>query len=177
MKIDTKMKKTAFVALLVALMLGSAFAQEEWNSSQRFSVMLDVFPAIEGAFEGNTGLGLFFEARINNYFSAVSEFNFYVNPSNDDLNLVALAHGRIYPFKTTIGKAFYDIGIGYRRGKWEADDVHALIASLSAGWKFIMGKGFIIEPNVGFWSNIVEFKGEAENTHAPIVGVNFGWAF
>ncbi len=171
------MKKAGFVLLMVGLVLGNAFAQEEWNSSQRFSVMVDIFPAIEGAFEGNTGFGFFFEARVSNYFSTLLEFNFYVNPSNDDFNLVAMGHGRIYPFKTTIGKSFFDLGLGYRRQKWETDDVHALIVSLSAGWKFILGKGFVIEPNVGFWSNIVEFKGEASTTHAPIVGVNLGWAF
>lgn len=171
------MRKTIFVLLLVGLVLGNAFAQNEWNTSQRFSIMVDIFPAIEGAFEGNTGFGLFFETRINQYFSTVLEFNFYKNLSNDDLNLVVLAHGRIYPFETTIGKAFYDVGIGYRRGRWDTDNIDVLIASLSAGWKFIVGKGFVIEPNIGFWSNIITFQGEAENTHAPIVGVNLGWAF
>jgi len=171
------MKKAVLALLMSGLVLGNTFAQEEWNTSQKFSIMLDLFPAIEGAFEGNTGLGIFFEARISNYFSAVVEFNFYKNLSNEDLNLVAIGHGRIYPFKTTIGKAFYDLGIGYRRGKWETEDIHVLIGALSAGWKFVMGKGFIIEPNVGFWTNIVAFKGEPAVTHAPIVGANLGWAF
>jgi len=171
------MKKIIFVLLLISLILGNVFAQEEWNTPQKLSIMLDLFPAIEGAFEGNTGFGIFFEARINNYFSAVVEFNFYKNLSNKDVNLVAIGHGRIYPFKTTIGKAFYDLGLGYRRGKWETDDIHALIVSSTAGWKFILWKGFVIEPNIGFWSNIVAFKGEAENTHAPIIGINLGWAY
>lgn len=156
----------------------AVFAQDEQNTPQRFSVTLDIFPAIEGAFEGNTGLGIFFETRLRNNFSLVSEFNFYVNPDNDDINLTAIAHGRLYPFGTTIGKAFYDLGVGYRRGKWEDDDdIYALIITLSAGWKFIVGRGFVIEPNIGFWNNLATLKGEAENTHAPIVGVNFGWAF
>ena len=171
------MKKVVFVLIFVTFVFRNTFAQEEWNTSQKFSIMVDIFPAIEGAFEGNTGLGLFFETRINEYFSTALEFNFYKNLSNKDLNFVIMGHGRIYPFKTTIGKAFYDIGIGYRRGKWEIEDIHFMLVSLSAGWKFIMGKGFVIEPNIGFWNNIFTFKGEAENTHAPIIGVNLGWAF
>ncbi|MDR0302575.1 MAG: hypothetical protein LBI04_09735 [Treponema sp.] len=171
------MKKTAFVVLLVGLIFGNVFAQEEFNTPQKFSIMVDIFPAIEGAFEGNTGLGIFFETRINNYFSAVLEFNFYKNLSNSDMNTVVIGHGRIYPFKTTIGKAFYDLGIGYQRSKWETDDIHSLVGSLSAGWKFILGDVFVIEPNIGFWNNLVTFKGESSNPHAPIVGVNMGVAF
>ena len=166
-----------FVLMFVSFVFGNTFAQEEWNTSQKFSIMVDIFPAIEGAFEGNTGFGLFFETRINSYFSAVLEFNFYKNLSNKDLNFVIMGHGRIYPFKTTISKAFYDVGIGYRRGKWVTEDIHCMLVSVSAGWKFIIGKGFVIEPNIGFWNNIFTFKGETSNTHAPIVGVNLDVVF
>jgi len=170
------MKKIIVMACFAVCICNTAFSQEK-NTSQKFSVMVDIFPAIEGAFEGNTGFGLFFETKINNYFSGVLEFNFYKNLSNKDVNFVVMGHSRIYPFETTIGKAFYDIGIGYRRGKWETDDIHCLIGSLSAGWKFILGKNFVIEPNIGFWNNLFTFKGETANTHAPIVGVNLGAAF
>jgi hypothetical protein len=172
------MKRFLFLAAISILFaMWNVFAQDELNTSQKFSIMVDMFPAIEGAFEDNTGCGLFFETRINNYFSAVLEFNFYKNLSNEDISAVVIGHCRVYPFKTTIGKAFYDIGIGYRRDKWEADDANCLVASLSAGWKFILGKWFVIEPNIGFWNNMFILKGETSDSHAPIVGVNLGVAF
>lgn len=169
------LKKVTFVLLLGCLILGNVFTQEEFNSSKKFSVMVYFFPAIGGLFENSTGLGLFLETRINNYFSAVLEFDFYKSFSNNDLKLLVVGHGRIYPFKTTLEKAFYDFGIGYRNDKWKTDDITALVMSLSAGWKFVLGKGFVIEPNIGFWNNMVIFSGETENTHGPIAKINFGW--
>lgn len=179
------LKKASIVFILMCSLIGRVFAQENQEkvlypyqeSTQKQSILIDIFPAIEGAFEGNTGIGMFYERKINSYFSSLIEFNFYSNLSNDDLNYVIMAHGRVYPFKTTLGKSFYNIGIGYRSSEWEDNETTFLLLSLSAGWKFIVGRGFVIEPNVGFWANIMTLSGEPSVTHAPIIGINFGWAF
>lgn len=179
------LKKVSILFIVMCSLIGSVFAQENQEkavypyleSTQKQSIMIDVFPVIEGAFEGNTGIGIFYERKMNSYFSSLIEFNFYSNLSNDDLNYVIMAHGRVYPFKTALGKSFYNIGIGYRNSKWENNETTFMLLSLSAGWKFIVGRGFVIEPNVGFWANLMTLSGKASVTHAPIIGVIFGWAF
>jgi hypothetical protein len=146
------------------------------NTSQKQAIILDIFPMIEGSFEGNFGFGLFYEIKIDNYFTAVVEFNIYTDFKNK-INYGFIGHGRVYPFKTVLDKIFFDIGVGYNRSIWEDDNVHCLVGSITTGWKFIFGKGFLLEPSLGLWHNLYTFSGETSHNFAPIVGVGFGWGF
>ena len=104
------------------------------------------------------------------------EFNVYTN-FKENINYGFNTHGRIYPFETTLDKLFLDIGMGYRKSKWELDNVHCLVGSFTAGWKFLFDKGFLIEPSLGFWHNIYTFSGETSHNFVPIVGTGIGWSY
>jgi hypothetical protein len=164
------MKKVFIIIVFLIVFIGNVFSQ------QKQAITMDVFPMIEGAFEKNFGFGLFFEIKLNNYIATVMEFNVYTN-FKKDITYSFIGHGRIYPLDTAINKLFFDMGLGYRRSKWETDNVHCLTGSLTTGWKFILGKGFILEPSIGAWHNLLTLAGETSHNWAPIVGAEIGWAF
>jgi hypothetical protein len=180
-----RMKKLFAVILLMFLAFGYAFPQESNNglfdlssgtSKQKQAIIFDIFPMLEGSFEGNFGFGLFYEIKIASYVSLVMEFNTYTN-FKKNITYSFIGHGRVYPFETTLDKLFFDAGFGYRRSRWETDNVHALTGSLATGWKFIFDNGFLLEPSIGFWHNLYTISGDTSHKFAPIVGTGLGWAF
>ena len=91
-----------------------------------------------------------------------------------------MGYGRLYPFQTTIGKLFTVVGFGYRSSsllETTIEDVQCLEISASTGWKFIIGKGFIIEPSVGYRQNIHTFSGKESHKGGITLNIGFGWAF
>ena len=133
---------------------------------------------MEGVWEGKAGAGLFYERRISSHFSFVGEVNLY-SDFDDETAFSVLGHGRWYPSQTTIGKLFADVGFGYRSSslvETVIEDVKCLEISGSAGWKFIIGKGFIIEPSVGYRQNIHTFSGRESHKGGITLNIGFGWA-
>ncbi|MBX9049641.1 hypothetical protein HCH04_15110 [Bacteroides thetaiotaomicron] len=183
------MKKNPIILLLLLISCGPVFSQNSSaNSSlnsksakieQKNAVFIDLFPLMEGVWEGKAGAGLFYERQISNYFSIVGEANFYTD-FKDETAYSFMGHGRVYPLKTSIGKLFADAGFGYRSSsliETVIEDVKCLEISASAGWKFIIGNGFIIEPSVGYRQNIHTFSGQESHKGGMTINVGFGWAF
>lgn len=176
--------KKSFIITLAFLLSANIFAQsndstfnlQSGRTTQKQAIFIDIFPSLEGVWEGKAGAGLFYERSIHNYFSLVGEANFYTD-FDDETSYSFIGHGRMYPFQTTIGKAFADLGLGYRRSTLEKDDVHCMDAFASAGWKFIIGKGFIIEPNVGYRQSIYTIKGHEDQKGGITLNLSLGWAF
>jgi hypothetical protein len=186
------MKKYIFILLLSLISCGTTFSQETNNSlkggtfnlksgktAQKHALIVDLFPLMEGVWEGKAGAGFFYERRLSNYFSLVGEANVY-SDFKDETAYSFFAHGRLYPSKTTIGKLFLDTGFGYRNSsllETVIEDVECLEIVGSVGWKFIMGKGFLIEPSVGYRQNIHTFSGRESHKGGITINIGFGWAF
>lgn len=183
------MKKNFTILLLSLISCGNAFSQSSSGSkafdlhsgktSQKQALFIDLFPLMEGVWEGKAGAGFFYERRVSNHFSLVGEVNLY-SDFNEETAFSILGHGRWYPSQTTIGKLFADVGFGYRNSslvETVIEDVSCLEISGSAGWKFIVGKGFIIEPAVGYRQNIHTFSGRESHKGGITINIGFGWAF
>ena len=183
------MKKHFIILLLSLISFGNAFSQNSsrnstfnlnsGKTSQKQAVFIDLFPLMEGVWEGKAGAGLFYERQVSNYFSLVGEVNLY-SDFKDETAFSLLGHGRLYPFKTTIRKLFAVVGFGFRSSsliETVVEDVKCLEISGSAGWKFIIGKGFIIEPSVGYRQNIHTFSGQESHKGGITLNIGFGWAF
>lgn len=178
------MKRNFIIIALAFIFCTNSFSQRKENTFnlqtgktvQKQAVFIDLFPSMEGVWEGKVGGGLFYERYIHPSFSIVGEANVYTD--FDDENVFSVyGHGRMYPFQTTLGKLFADVGFGYRRSTLEDDNIRCLEASVSAGWKFIIGRGFIIEPNVGYRRNVYTIKGHESKKGGITLNLSFGWAF
>lgn len=178
------MKRRFFIIALIFLSGTNVFSQNNkgvfsltsGRTAQKQAVFIDLFPSMEGVWEGKAGVGLFYERYIYSYFSLVGEANVYTDFDNETAYSF-IGHGRVYPFKTTLGKLFVDAGLGYRRSTLEEDNVHCLDLLASAGWKFLMRKGFIIEPNIGYRQNIHTLKGHEVKKGGITLNIGFGWVF
>ncbi len=185
------MRKYIFPILLI-LFCETLFSQEQDNvlnikldnTKKKQSVFIDLFPLMEGIWEGKVGGGLFYERGIHKYISFVGEINFYTD-FDDETVYSLVGHGRFYPFQTTIGDFFVNTGLGYRRSTLINRDRNSLINDniqcldffVSTGWKFIIGKGFIIEPSIGYRQNIFTFIGHEVQSGGITLNVGIGWAF
>jgi len=171
-----RMKRLVMLFTFLCILGADATAAEATVSEKSQTIMGDIFPMIEGPFEGYCGYGLFYERRISRVFSALIENNLYTN-FKEDITWGVVAHGRVYPFRAAIGGLFFDIGTGYRRNKRDEDNVHCVVSSLTTGWKFIADNGLTIEPSLGAWYNVYTLTGNSSVNLAPIVGLAFGWSF
>jgi hypothetical protein len=158
------MKRFLVTVLFSLNLLGMAFGQETVEkSTQKYGIMVDLYPMINGITSGGIGLGFLYENYLNQYFSVVGEINFYTN-FDKTIAYNILAHGRLYPLKTSIEKLYTDIGIGYRRRKSDydgsTDDIHSLIGIAKVGWKFKIGNNFFFESGLGVRYNIYVFNGK-----------------
>lgn len=171
--------------LLFALITGiNAFARNDGRAlpfrsgrtTPRQAVFVDLFPSLEGIWEGKAGAGLFYERSFHNSFSLLGEANFYTG-FNHESACSFIGHIRMYPFRTVLRKAFADAGLGYRRSTLEEDNVHSLDICVSVGWKFVIGKGFLIEPNAGYRQSICTLKGYESQKGGLTLNIGLGWAF
>lgn len=140
------------------------------------AVFIDIFPSLEGVWEGKAGAGLLYERIIHTYFSLVGEANLYTDFDGESAYSF-IAHGRVYPFQSTLGNVFADAGVGYRRSTLEEDNVHCLDVYASAGWKFIIAKGLVIEPNVGYRQSLYTIKGHESQKGGITLNLSLGWVF
>lgn len=182
------MKKFYYILSLFLIICGNAFSQIGSNGSEdvvshagsretvKQAVIVDLFPLMEGVWEGKIGAGLFYEVQVHRLFSLVTEVNFYTD-FDDELMLSALEHWRIYPLGIALNKLFFDIGAGYRKSTLERDNVRCLELSGSAGWRFVMGKGFLIEPSVGYRQNVYTFLGHESKKGGITINVGLGFMF
>ena len=125
------------------------------------------------------GAGFFYERTISNYFSLVAEVNLY-SDFKDETAFTIMPHGRIYPFETTLGKLFADVGVGYRSSslvETAIEDVKCIDVSASAGWKFVFGRGFVFEPSVDYRRSVHTFVGKESHPGGITINMAFGWAF
>lgn len=176
------MKRSFFIIALVFLNSTNVFSQNNkgvfsltsGKTAQKQAMFIDLFPSMEGVWEGKAGAGIFYERYIYSYFSLVGECNIYTD-FNNETAYSFIAHGRVYPFKTALGKLFIDTGLGYRHSTLEEDNIHCLDLSASAGWKFLINKKFIIEPNIGYRQNIHTLKGHESQKGGITLNFSFGW--
>lgn len=176
--------KRNFIILLAVLTNINAFPQNKdgvfnFKSDKtvpKQAVFIDIFPSLEGVWEGKVGAGLFYERSIHRYFSLVGEANFYTDFDGESAYSF-IGHSRMYPFQATLRNIFADIGLGYRRSTLEEDNVHSLDACASVGWKFIIAKGFVIEPNVGYRQSLYTIKGHESQKGGITINLSLGWTF
>jgi hypothetical protein len=182
-----KMKRIFTFLVLTVILVGNTFSQEIdqetdisdfsiGNSLQKQAVYIDLFPMINGLAVGGVGIGIFYEIKLHNYFSVLGETNISGN-FQEALMYNIIAHGRVYPFKSTIEKLFFDLGIGYRRRKTEEDNIHSLVGTVKTGWKFILGKGFVLEPGFRIRYNLIKISGNENNDFGINFIIGLGWAF
>ncbi len=185
------MKKYTLVIFL-ALFCKYSFTQEQKSifnikpesTKQKQALFIDLFPLMEGVWEGKIGGGVLYEKRICNYFSLAGEMNFYTD-FDDETAYSFIGHNRFYPFQTEIGKFFVNTGLGYRHStlinrdkkSFINDNIECLEFFASTGWKFIIDKGFIIEPSVGYRQNIFTFTGKEAQSGGITLNFGVGWAF
>jgi len=179
------MRKIFFILVFVFLYSTNTFSQNDkgtlssttsGRTAPKQAVFVDLFPSMEGVWDGKVGAGFFYERSICSYFSLAGECNIYTD-FNNETAYSFIGHGRVYPFRTALKKLFVDAGFGYRRSTLEEDNVHCLDLSASAGWKFLINKRFIIEPNVGYRQNICTLKGHESQKGGITLNLSFGWAF
>lgn len=176
--------KRNFIILLALLANLNAFSHKKEDalpvhSDKRIpkqAAFIDIFPSLEGIWEGKAGAGLFYERSIHTYFSLVGEANFYTDFGGES-TYSFIGHGRVYPLQATRGKIFTDVGLGYRRSTLEEDNVHSLDVCASVGWKFRLSKGFLMEPNVGYRQSLYTLKGHESQKGGITLNLSLGWNF
>ena len=73
------MKKNLIILLLLLISCENLFSQNSYfnlnsgKTAQKQAIFIDLFPLMEGVWEGKAGAGLFYERRISNYFSLVEK--------------------------------------------------------------------------------------------------------
>ena len=194
------MKKGISVVLLAVLVAGGVFAQEEERREKQNAVFLDVGPLFMGLLLGGFGIGAGYERAINNSFSAMGHFDILMFTLRDDIDYKEPVfafdidvHGRWYPLKSALAKLFVDVGVGYGSFSDKVEPkaayietmkytVHILSIGAKAGWKFILGPGFVLEPSLGY-SYAFELANNRPGgaTKLTIGGLSYsiglGWAF
>jgi len=149
------------------------------------------------------GVGLGWEGRINDYSTYVINGNiglygnsynngWYGKHSYNEFEFGIEANYRYYFFKSALDKLFINAGIGYgmKIYSWtyERNSVDnnnrawsALYFPVYAGYKIIIGPGFVVEVHAGYRVGIglVEFKDilVTPTWGGAIYGIAIGWAF
>jgi hypothetical protein len=173
---------------LFTLVLINSFTQEinnifnlkSGNTEQNNAVIIDLFPMVPVAngleLGEGFGLGIMYERKASHYFSLLCSGTFLTN--FDDIFAYSFSpHFRIYPFKTTIGKLFTDVGIVYRSRKKETNYFHGLSGMLAIGWKFVFEKGFTLEPGFTFRYKITDIADKDQYNFGWGLLLGLGWVF
>ncbi|WP_461254938.1 hypothetical protein [Treponema sp. R80B11-R83G3] len=191
------MKKYFLIIVLAITANVGIFSKENNNGQfnlnsgstiQKSAVSIDFGTLIWDLSTGGFGIGASYEWSIHNMFSVLGHFSY----SYHDWNYFAFeAHGRWYPFKTSFGKLFADICLGYGLF-WNNDKsndwvVNTMKISAKGGWKFIFGEGFFFEPIIGFGfpfiitDNRNNLSGSGSNdlkiSWGLGIGLNIGWCY
>jgi len=152
----------------------------EDTSNKEHTVYIDLFPMVNGIVSGGIGLGIGYEHSLGQYFGIGGEFLFVSN-FNDVFSYNIIMNGKFYPIQTKIGNLFIDAGLGYRRRKSNFDgandDIHCLVGVAHTGWKFILGKGFVLEPGFGIRYDFITFSGDEAFKFGLNILLKIGWTF
>jgi hypothetical protein len=152
------------------------------------------------------GIGLGWEGRINDFstyyidgnIGLYSEkwSNYNYDHKNSGVDFGIRANYRYYFFKSALDKLFINGGVGFGMyththtytlkgaGTYKPEDYFniwsALYFPVYAGYKFIIGPGFVLEAHAGYVVGIELSKPENYSSSywgRPIYGVSLGWAF
>ncbi|GHT79514.1 hypothetical protein FACS1894130_08440 [Spirochaetia bacterium] len=177
-------------------------------TEQKNTVFVDVGTFFTYLIAGGFGGGVGFERSFGDSFSGLIHaaaggytYTAYLGNTPSAFAFQIDVHGRWYFFKTALDKLFLDVGLGYDfysytnkytdidywTGERETVDAgyntSALTISPMLGWKFILGKGFVIEPAFGYTIGIgldsPTIYGGATTYSASRfnIGLGLGWAF
>ena len=177
------MRKIVFIVLFLAA-FSNGFAEQfnlkSGNTIQNNAILIDFFPMLPGAngleFGEGIGLGIMYERKVHQYISAVGAGSFTTD-FEDIFSYSFSPHLRVYPFGTTVGKLFSDVGVVYSGSLEENNDIHTLSAIFSAGWNFILWKGLVLEPGIFFRRKIVDIYGVKPYNFGFGFIMGIGWAF
>ena len=205
------LKKTVLLLILVAIVTGGVFADEVWNNSFNFksgptpqsgALFVDLSYTFAYMILGGFGVGLGWEGRINDTstylisgnigaydYNSGSLFGLGYKYSGFDFGLEG--NYRYYIFKSAIDKLFVNAGLGFGVITWTYSGYYndkyswaALYIPLYAGYKVIIGPGFVAELHLGYRVGIR--VSEPDNYYSSlrspsfgggIFGIALGWAF
>jgi hypothetical protein len=146
------------------------------------------------------GLGAGWEQKVNKNWTWLVNGAFgiyghdYPSYKYSAVDFGAEASARYYVFGSAVDKLFINAGLGFTYYSWtyeykanQPDKTFgwgALTIPLYAGWKFILGRGFVAEVDIGYRVGISLLKpdGYASYLDSPsmggfIGGLRLGWAF
>ncbi|GHV80362.1 hypothetical protein AGMMS49944_21530 [Spirochaetia bacterium] len=174
-------------------------------TEQKNAVFLDVGTMLSYLIRGGFGVGVGYERPFGDSWSGLIHValggytydtsSWYSDAENSAFSFQIDVHGRWYFFKTALDKAFVDLGLGYdlysRTYKYKYSgrsydfgyNQSSLSITPKAGWKFIFGKGFVVEPSLGYTIGIplnAPTLGSGVTGYVPsyfTIGVGLGWAF
>jgi len=212
-------KKTVLLLILVAIVAGGAFADEDsfWNTSFKFdsgptpfkgALFVDLGYMLDYLWSSHPGfgIGVGWEGRINETSTYLINGN--IGIYGDEYSwryaygykFTAFDFGiegnyRYYFFKSAIDKLFINGGLGFGMKTWTysykntsiSDKTYswgALYIPIYAGYKIIMGPGFVLEAHTG-WRVGIKLNDPDDyyssyavpNFGGLIFGVAIGWAF
>jgi hypothetical protein len=208
------LKKFVMVLVLASLVAGGAFAQDSvWNNSfninsgptpQKGVLFVDLGYMLAYGLLGGFGIGAGWESRINDTSTWLINGGIGIY-GNDSLfggyrysafDFSVEANYRYYIFKSALDKLFLNVGLGYGGESWsytydppfqslnKAYSWGSLNIPLYAGWKAIIGPGFVVEVDLG-WRIGVRLINPPDYPSAYstpsnggfLFGLRFGWAF
>jgi hypothetical protein len=204
-------KKIILLLILATLVAGGVFA-DAWNNSFKFNsgptpqkgaLFVNFGPTINYLILGGFGIGLGWESQIGSFSSILidAEVGFYeYKPYSsyyyryNEFDFAVEANYRYYFFKSAIDKLFINAGLGFvmLTRKYPNNSTYfregdtgiwtALTIPVYAGYKVIIGPGFVLELNAGYRIGIglTTPRGYSYNSReygSGIYGIRIGWAF
>jgi hypothetical protein len=144
------------IMVLTALGGVSLNAQTTSGSSKQNYLFVDFAPLLVGLIGGGFGTGVGYERAVIKHFSIAGYFDYITLDGASGFDV--LVRPRLYPFGSTVNRLFIGGILGYGSGEirnyyyyyseWESFSVFTY--GVEAGWKFVFGSGFAIEPWLGY---------------------------
>lgn len=149
-------------------------------SQEKNAISIDLGTILWDLNNDGFGIGASYEKSVHEMFSMMGHISY----SSQEWEYFALEfHGRWYPFKTSLGKFFTMMNLGYGlfvdTNSKENSYIHTLKLSSKIGWKLIFNNGQFIEPTVGYGFPFVlsENKNNLDISSGLGIGLNLGWVF
>lgn len=199
-------RKGVLVMVLATFIAGGAFAKADPNWKERlFNIksgptvqngvlFVDVGTMFGYLISSGFGISGGWEQKFSKNWTGFINVRFGMfdngSPYWSYLDLGGDIGARYYFFGSALDKLFLGAGVGfiyrqstrdYSGNKSEATS-GGLIIPIRLGWKFILGPGFVIEPNFGYDVGIRIIKPAAgyngyDDWGGFGIGLRFGWAF
>jgi hypothetical protein len=184
----------------------NSFKFDSGSSKQKGALFVNLSPTINYLILGGFGIGLAWEGRINDFSTYLidaeiggyqSKYSWYgYGYDYTRFDFAVEGNYRYYFFKSAIDKLFINGGIGFGlfSRKWSYSSGYTsdkitdteiwtmLFLPIYAGYKVIIGPGFVLELDVGYRIAIglTRPEGYAYNYWTlgnGIYGISVGWAF